>query len=104
MKHSSLAPTLLVLIITITFTLPTAASCPYPPCPVLYYHTFTTEPDYCDYSPGDGLFIRWSGTTATGWYLVPSTDLTTAPPVGFNAERYTIVQNTPYCTCCYSPF
>lgn len=60
-----------------------------PPCVETprYYTVFTDEPNWCNYGYGDWVFERWQNIggvlTRTGWYVVPSTDITSHPPSDF---------------------
>lgn len=53
-----------------------------------YYTVLSAEPDWCDYSYGDWVFLRHQVVggvlTTTGWYIVPSSDGTSHPSSSFN--------------------
>lgn len=64
-----------------------------PPCVELhYYATLNVEPNWCNYSPGDTVYIQvGNGGVTTAWYIIPASDTASAPPSGFSTAYYGVI-------------
>jgi hypothetical protein len=107
---------LLLVLITLFITLPALADyCQYEctelgdPCAPEhwqyichpeYYTAMTIEPDWCLYSAGDRVYLKYSGVPGQiiGWYVVSSCD-TSQPPAGFDPNPWWVEP-----TCVISPW
>lgn len=58
-----------------------------------YYQHLTTQPDFCMWTSGDTVWLKWDAghQNVIGWYGVPSYDLTTPPPLGYEPHNFTVV-------------